>query len=258
MQTHPDSERRVALVTGGAKGIGAEVCERLAAAGHQVLVADLDVAAAEATAVRLRAAGGQALALALDVGRPESIAQAFEHVERNFGRCDILVNCAGIAKVFPFLDFPLDNFVATMNVNVTGTLLCAQAAARLMVRRRWGRIVNIASVAGMRAVGSGRTAYGTSKGAVIALTRQMAVELAEHGITANAVAPGPVDTPMTQALHSAQFRQEYSKAIPMNRYGTTAEIASAVMYLVSEDASYISGVALPVDGGFLASGARGL
>ena len=205
MQTHSDSERRVALVTGGAKGIGAEVCERLAAAGHQVLVADLYIAAAEATALRLRAAGGHAVALALDVGRPESVAQTFEHVERNFGRCDILVNCAGIAKVFPFLDFPLDNFVLTMNVNVTGTLLCAQAAARLMVRRRWGRIVNIASVAGMRAVGSGRTAYGTSKGAVIALTRQMAVELAEHGITANAVAPGPVDTPMTQALHTEQF-----------------------------------------------------
>ncbi len=258
MPTHPDSERRVALVTGGAKGIGAEVCDRLAAAGHQVLVADLDVVAAEATALRLRTAGGHAMALALDVGRPESVAQVFDHVQRHFGRCDILVNCAGIAKVFPFLDFPLDNFIATMNVNVTGTLLCAQAAARLMLRRRWGRIVNIASVAGLRAVGSGRTAYGTSKGAVIALTRQMAVELAEHGITANAVAPGPVDTPMTQALHTDEFRQEYAKAIPMNRYGSTAEIASAVLYLVSEDASYISGVALPVDGGFLASGARGI
>ncbi len=258
MSIQADSERRVALVTGGAKGIGAEVCGRLAAAGHQVLVADLDVAAAEATAARLREAGGHAVALALDVGRAESIAQTFEHVGRNFGRCDILVNCAGIAKVFPFLDFPLDNFVLTMNINVTGTLLCAQAAARLMVRRRWGRIVNIASVAGMRAVGSGRTAYGTSKGAVIALTRQMAVELAEHGITANAVAPGPVDTPMTQVLHTEKFRQEYSKAIPMNRYGSTAEVAAAVMYLVSEDASYTSGIALPVDGGFLASGARGL
>ena len=258
MQTNPDSERRVALVTGGAKGIGAEVCARLAAAGHQVLVADLDTEAAEATALRLREAGGRAVALTLDVGHSESIAQTFDHVDRTFGRCDILVNCAGIAKVFPFLDFPLDNFVATMNINVTGTLLCAQAAARLMVPRRWGRIVNIASVAGMRAVGSGRTAYGTSKGAVIALTRQMAVELAEHGITANAVAPGPVDTPMTQALHTEAFRQEYSKAIPMNRYGTTAEVAAAVMYLVSEDAAYTSGIAMPVDGGFLASGARGL
>ncbi len=258
MPTQPDSERRVAVVTGGAMGIGAEVCRRLATAGHRVLVADLNANAAQATAQNLCADNGNAAALAMDVGNPESIAQAFEWIEREYGRCDMLVNCAGIAKVFPFLEFPLDNFVATMNINVTGTLLCAQAAARLMLRRRWGRIVNIASVAGMRAVGSGRTAYGTSKGAVIALTRQMAVELAEHGITANAVAPGPVDTPMTQAMHTDRFRQEYSKAIPMNRYGTTGEIASAVMYLVSDDAGYVSGTVLPVDGGFLASGARGI
>lgn len=239
-------------------GIGAEVCRRLGAAGATVLVADLDAEAAEATARDLRAEGGRVFALAVDVAEPASIAQAFAQVDRAHGRCDILVNCAGIAKVFPFLDFPLDNFVATMNVNVTGTLLCAQQAARLMVRQGWGRIVNIASVAGMRAVGTGRTAYGTSKGAVIALTRQMAVELAEHGITANAVAPGPVDTPMTRVLHTEQFRKEYSRAIPMERYGTTGEIAAAVMYLVSEEAGYVSGAVLPVDGGFLASGARGL
>ena len=135
MNEHPDFEQRVAVVTGGAMGIGAQVCEYLAAAGHLVLVADLDAQAAAATADRLTQAGGKALALAMDVGRPESIAQAFAQIERDFERCDILVNCAGIAKVFPFLDFPLDNFAATMNVNVTGTLLCAQAAARLMLRR---------------------------------------------------------------------------------------------------------------------------
>lgn len=252
------SERRVALVTGGAMGIGAEVCARLAAADHQVLVADVNGDAAHSTARALRDSGGHAAAIVLDVGDPRSIHVAFEQVEHEFGRCDVLVNCAGIAKVFPFIDFPLDNFVATMSVNVTGTLLCAQHAARLMMRRRWGRIVNIASVAGMRAVGTGRTAYGTSKAAVIALTRQMAVELAEYGITANAVSPGPVDTPMTRALHTDQFRREYAQAIPMNRYGTTAEIASAVIYLVSDDASYVSGIAMPVDGGFLASGARGV
>ena len=258
MNKHLQPERRVAVVTGGAIGIGAQACEALAAAGHQVLVADLDTEAAKATADTLTRAGGHAVALQMDVGRPESIAQAFAQVERDFGRCDILVNCAGIAKVFPFLDFPLDNFTATMTVNVTGTLLCSQAAARLMLRTHWGRIVNIASVAGIRAVGTGRTAYGTSKAAVIALTRQMAVELAEHGITANAVAPGPVDTPMTRVLHTERFREEYSKAIPMNRYGTTTEIAAAVMYLVSDAAAYTSGIVLPVDGGFLASGARGL
>lgn len=258
MNENGETASRVALVTGGAKGIGAEVCERLAAARMTVLVADLDFDSAQATATDLRVRGGKAAALELDVARADSVAAAFAKVEADHGRCDILVNCAGIAKLFPFLEFPLDNFLATMNVNVVGTLLCAQHAGRMMSKRRWGRIVNIASVAGMRAVGKGRTAYGTSKGAVIALTRQMAVELAEYGVTANAVAPGPVDTPMTQVLHTAQFRKEYSSAIPMNRYGTTGEIAAAVMYLVSEEAAYTTGAVLPVDGGFLASGAPGL
>jgi 3-oxoacyl-[acyl-carrier protein] reductase len=249
---------RVAVVTGGAKGIGAEVCRRLALRGDKVWIADLDLSQAQSLAEELVQHGGRAKAIELDVGKPESVALAFAAIDAEDHRCDVLVNSAGIAKVFPFLDFPLANFVDTLNINVTGTLLCAQHAARLMVRHRWGRIVNIASVAGLRAVGTGRTAYGTSKGAVVALTRQMAVELAEHGITANAVCPGPVDTPMTQALHTAQFRQEYAKAIPMERYGTPQEIAAAVLYLASEEATYTTGIALPVDGGFLASGARGL
>ena len=170
------SNGRVALVTGGAKGIGAEVCLALAAKGFKVWVADKDVQSAQAWADELQKKGGQAQAVLLDVADPASVAQVFAAVEAQDVRCDVLVNSAGIAKVFPFLDFPLDNFLATMAVNVTGTLLCAQHAARLMVPQRWGRIVNIASVAGLRAVGKGRTAYGTSKGAVVALTRQMAVE----------------------------------------------------------------------------------
>lgn len=253
-----NTQARVAVVTGGAMGIGAEVCRRLGAAGFIVVVADRDQPAAETTAAELRAAGAVAEAQGIDVGDAASVDRAFADIEQRHGRCDVLVNSAGIAKVYPFLEFPDDNFAATMAVNVNGTFMCSQRAACLMVRNQWGRIVNIASVAGMRAVGSGRTAYGTSKGAVIALTRQMAVELAEHGVTANAVAPGPVDTPMTRVLHTEQFRREYEKAIPMNRYGTVGEIAAAVMYLVSEDAGFVTGVTLPVDGGFLASGARGI
>lgn len=253
-----NTQPRVAVVTGGAMGIGAEVCRRLGAAGFIVVVADRDQPAAEGTAAQLRAEGATAEAQAIDVGDAASVDRAFADIEQRHGRCDVLVNSAGVAKVYPFLEFPDDNFMATMAVNVTGTFLCSQRAARLMVRHRWGRIVNIASVAGMRAVGTGRTAYGTSKGAVIALTRQMAVELAERGVTSNAVAPGPVDTPMTRALHTEQFRREYENAIPMNRYGTVGEIAAAVMYLVSEDAGFVTGVTLPVDGGFLASGARGI
>ena len=252
------STARVAVVTGGAMGIGAEVVERLARIGHHVVIGDRDEAASTAMLEKLHSQQLSVTAIAIDVGNPGAIATAFDAIANEHGRCDILVNCAGVAKVFPFIDFPLEDFERTMNINVTGTLLCSQHAARLMMRHQWGRIINIASVAGMRAVGTGRTAYGTSKGAVIALTRQMAVELAEHGITANAVAPGPVDTPMTQLLHTAQFRTEYSKAIPMNRYGTVSEVGAAVQFLASEDAAYITGIAMPVDGGFLSSGARGL
>jgi NAD(P)-dependent dehydrogenase (short-subunit alcohol dehydrogenase family) len=246
------------VVTGGAMGIGAASAQRLAELGHQVFIADLDYPSAQDTADKLCLLGHRVNAVMMDVSSPESIADAFEHIAQKAGRCDILVNSAGVATVAPFVDFPLDEFQRTMNINVTGTMLCSQYAARLMKNHNWGRIINIASVAGMRAVGSGRTAYGTSKGAVIALTRQMAVELAEFGITANAVCPGPVDTPLTQKLHSAEFRHAYAKAIPMERYGSVNEIASVVEFLASTQASYITGIAMPVDGGFLASGARGL
>ncbi|MFM1991006.1 MAG: hypothetical protein RJA99_3963 [Pseudomonadota bacterium] len=252
-----DAGRRIALVTGAAKGIGEAIAAQLGRDGFHVVVSDLAADEAEATAARLRGDGLHASALALDVGRADSVAAAFDRLAAEHGRCDVLVNNAGIAKTFPFLEFPLENFEATMRVNVTGVLMCSQRAARLMVARRWGRIVNVASVAGMRAVGTGRTAYGTSKAAVIGLTRQMAVELAEHGVTANAIAPGPVDTPMTQVLHSQAFRGAYTAAIPMGRYGLPEEIAAVASFLASEGAAYLTGVALPVDGGFMASGARG-
>jgi 3-oxoacyl-[acyl-carrier protein] reductase len=250
------SQQRIALVTGAAKGIGAAIAERLAHDGMQVLIGDIDEAQARVKADELTQAGLSAAPLLLDVGDAASVAAAFEAIDRRWHRCDVVVNNAGIAKTFPFVEFPLESWQAHLNINVTGALLCAQYGARLMLRERWGRIINIASVAGMRAVGVGRTGYGTSKAAVIGLTRQMAVELAEHGITANAIAPGPVDTPMTRVLHSPQFRQSYTDAIPMNRYGTPEEIAAAVAYLASDGAAYVTGIVIPVDGGFLASGAR--
>jgi len=258
VKTRNSNTQRVAVITGGAMGIGGASAHHLASSGHHVIIADRDRTATDQTVAALRAQGHQADAVTMDVSLPASIESGFKEIETLAGRCDILVNSAGVATVASFIDFNLEEFQRTMNINVTGTLLCSQHAARLMVKNQWGRIINIASVAGMRAVGKGRTAYGTSKGAVIALTRQMAVELAEHGITANAVCPGPVDTPLTQKLHSAQFRQEYAKAIPMERYGSVDEIAAVVQFLASEPASYITGIAMPVDGGFLSSGARGL
>lgn len=250
------AEQRIALVTGAAKGIGAAIADKLAQDGMHVLIADLDEAQARVKAGELVKTGFSASPLLLDVGNAASVMAAFASIDKAWGRCDVVVNNAGIAKTFPFVDFPLDSWEAHLKVNVTGTLLCAQHGARMMVRKKWGRIINIASVAGMRAVGVGRTGYGTSKAAVIGLTRQMAVELAEHGVTANAIAPGPVDTPMTRVLHSPEFRQSYTDAIPMNRYGTPEEVAAAVSYLASDGAAYVTGIVIPIDGGFLASGAR--
>ncbi|EJN08914.1 SDR family NAD(P)-dependent oxidoreductase [Herbaspirillum sp. YR522] len=248
-----DNGARVALVTGAAMGIGAAISGQLAARGYTVVVADIDLDAAHTAAASLQAAGHRATALRMDVGDPGSIAEGFAAIERDHGRCDVLVNNAGIANTVSFLDFPVDTWQKTININVTGVLVAGQHAARLMLRHKWGRIINISSISGIRA-GAGRTAYGTSKAAVIGLTRQMAIELAEHGITVNSVAPGPVDTPMTQALHSEATRESYYRLVPMRRYGSTDEIASAVSFLAGDDASYITGHVIPVDGGFVAGG----
>jgi 3-oxoacyl-[acyl-carrier protein] reductase len=247
------SNGRVALVTGGAMGIGAAIVERLATDGFTVVVADRDVPAAEEAAQTCRSAGLRALAIGVDVGNRSSIASLFETIAAEVGRCDVLVNNAGIAKTYPFCEYPIDHWRAVFDINVTGPMLLTQEAARYMKNGRWGRIINIASVSGLRA-SAGRAAYGTSKSAVIGLTRQAAIELAEFGITANAIAPGPIETPMVATMHSQVTRDSYLRGLPMRRYGSPAEIASVVSFLASEDASYVTGQTLAVDGGFMAAG----
>jgi 3-oxoacyl-[acyl-carrier protein] reductase len=181
------------------------------------------------------------------------VAALFEWLSDHVGRCDALVNNAGIASTAPLSELPLGRWESTIAVNVTGALLMAQHAVPLMRNRGRGRIVNISSISGVRA-SAGRTAYGTSKAAIIGLTRQLAIELATHNITVNSVAPGPVDTDLTRAVHTEATRQSYLRLVPMNRYGRPQEIAAAVSFLCSEDASYITGHTIPVDGGFLAAG----
>jgi 3-oxoacyl-[acyl-carrier protein] reductase len=248
---------RTAVVTGAARGIGAATAGRLAAEGARVLLADLDGKGAEASAAHIREAGGKALSAACDVGKPDDIEALFERAKSELGRLDILVANAGVARVAPFLEHSLKDWELVLRVNLTGVFLCGQAAARLMVESKakgtTGAIVNIASISGQRG-GSGRAAYGASKAGVIGLTKVMAVDLAGHGIRVNAIAPGPIETEMVKSAHNAAQREAYHRLTPLARYGREQEIANAALFLASDEASYVTGHTLNVDGGFGAAG----
>jgi 3-oxoacyl-[acyl-carrier protein] reductase len=243
----------VAIVTGGAAGIGEAIARRLSADGFMVVIADRDGNRAEETATKIAAHGGQAAGRQVDVSAAESVATLFGWLTDDFGRCDVLVNNAGIASTAPVSELPLETWNSTIAVNVTGALLTTQHAIPLMKKGGRGRVVNISSISGVRA-SAGRIAYGTSKAAIIGLTRQLAIELAPDNITVNSVAPGPVDTATARAVHTELTRQSYLRLIPMKRFGRPEEIAAAVSFLCSEDASYITGHTIPVDGGYLAAG----
>jgi 3-oxoacyl-[acyl-carrier protein] reductase len=188
----------------------------------------------------------------VDVSDEVSVTRVFEQLHSDLGTASILVNCAGIADMQRALDMPGDAFNRVLAVNISGSYFCARQAARQMRSVGKGRIVNFASVSGLRA-SVGRIAYGTSKAAVVSLTAQLAVEWAEYGITVNALAPGPIESPMSASL-SDTAKQSYLSRIPARRYGKPADIVSAVAYLVSDEASFVTGHTLVVDGGFTVFG----
>lgn len=248
------AQQRVAAVTGGGSGIGASVVRQLAQAGFFVAVLDIDAHKAAEVVGSLNAERADcAKALPVDVSSPQSVDDAFTAIE-HWRKCpDVLVNSAGIMHVVPLMECSAGDFRKVMDVNILGTFLCSQRAARGMIQQRYGRIVNLTSISAERA-GVGRVAYGTSKAAVAGLTRQLAMELGAHGITANAVAPGPVVTPMTESKFTPETRRAYESMIPARRLGETEEIAAAIAYLCSDASSYVNGVFLPVDGGYLSAG----
>lgn len=244
---------RVALVTGAASGIGRRAAEKLALKGARVYVLDKDAEAAAAVVHGINGNGGCAKACVVNLADGPGLRNALPELMVKFGAPDILVNNAGVAPLVAAADCSLESWQLTVAVNITAPMILMQYVLPHMRQAGWGRIVNVASISGLRA-GTGRMAYGTSKAALIAMTRQFAIETGPWGITANAIAPGAIDTPLAQMSHSSETREAYGRMVPMRRYGSTDEVADSIVFLCSEEASYITGQTLAIDGGFVAAG----
>lgn len=247
----------VAFVTGAARGIGLAITRWFFQHGHRVAVIDNDAATLTATEATLRAElgerAGDLLVIHGDVSDPAQVSAAVQRIEQTFGRLDALVNNAGVATFKPIGDTSFDEWRWVMATNLDGPFLCVQACAPLMLQGGGGAVVNIASISGLRA-STLRVAYGTSKAALIHLTKQQAVEYGNAGIRVNAIAPGPVETEMAKKVHTPAIRADYHDTIPLARYGSLEEIANAVGFLCSPQAGYVNGQVLAVDGGFDAAG----
>lgn len=247
-----DLAGRTAIVTGGGRGLGEYMARALADAGASVLVCSRKLDALESVCEDIRADGGTAVATVCDVSRPEDAARAVEQAVDQFGSIDILVNNSGTTWGAPPEEMPTDKFDRVMEVNVRGTFLMSQAAARSMIDQgRGGRIINIASILGLRGGRPGlleAAGYSASKGAVLALTRDLAGSWARHGITVNAIAPGWFPTRMSSGVLDA-VGEEMKSAIPLGRFGSPQDIQGAVLYLASEAGGFVTGQTLIVDGG---------
>lgn len=248
-------EDKTAIVTGAGNGIGLHIAARLAREGAAVVVTDMDEAAARRVCEEIVANGGKAAACAADIRKPDQVEAMFEFARSRFGPAHVMMNNAGIGSQKHFLEPQLDVLQRMLETNLVGTFICAQAAARDMVELGGGAIVNFSSHSGLLG-SSGRAAYAASKSGIIGMTRVMAVDLAQHNIRVNAVAPGTVATERIKQSHNDERREAWLRSIPLARYGEPAEIAAAALFLASDDAAYITGQTLAVDGGFTIAGLR--
>ena len=240
--------KKVAIVTGAARGIGLATTKLLLADGMSVAMVDRDSQALLEVAASLE----NVLTLSHDISVPSEVDLVIKHTEDHYGRIDCLVNNAGVADFGPIEDTDFQTWRKVMATNLDGVFLCSQAATPALKRSK-GCIVNIASISGLRA-STLRVAYGTSKAAVIQLTKQQAAELGEVGVRANCVAPGPVRTKLAMAVHTPDIISAYHDALPLNRYGSEEEIAHVITFLCSDKASFVTGQVIAADGGFDSTG----
>jgi len=251
MTINQNFQDKIALITGGASGIGLATAKKLSQYGAIIIIADQNIDNKEKAMNTLQT--NDNLFLQVDVSKPESVTNMIKEIINKYNRIDILIHSAGIGVEKLFLETTTNEWNKIINIDLSGTFYCAQACAKEMVKQQYGRIVSLASTAGIRG-GTGRAAYGAAKGGVIALTKVMAVELAQYNITVNALAPGAIETELVAKMHSAETRKVYKASIPMNRYGTPEETANAAIFFASDNAKYITGQILGVDGGFLSAG----
>jgi len=238
---------RVAFITGASRGIGRATALTLCRAGFDIVVASPEIEKNEEVAAEIRACSGEAMTVNLDVTSADSVKQAFAKALGEKSRIDVLVNNAGITRDGLAVRMKPADWDLVLRINLDGAFLCAQAVLPGMMRNRWGRIINIASVVG-QAGSAGQTNYAASKAGLIGFTKALAQEMASRGITVNAVAPGYIATDMTAVLPE-EVRQKILGAVPMGRMGKPEDIAAAVKFLASEDAAYITGQVLAVNGG---------
>lgn len=243
---------KVVVVTGAARGIGLATAKKFLSEGWQVALLDIDAKTQDLARNNLNEPDNT-LAIECDVSDPDQVAIAIKEVVAKFSHIDALVNNAGIAVFKPVMQTSFEEWSRVLAVNLNGPFICTQACVPAMLARGGGSIVNITSISGVRA-STLRVAYGTSKAALMHMTKQQAVEFGNQGIRVNAVSPGPVDTAMAKEVHTPDIRSDYHDAIPLNRYGTEEELAEATYFLCSDKASYITGHTLNVDGGFAATG----
>jgi 3-oxoacyl-[acyl-carrier protein] reductase len=242
-----DFKGQVGIVTGGARGIGKAIAEGLAKSGVDLVIAGRNLDAANETAAALTAFGVKAMGVKLDVSNSEEVEKTFEGIRKEFQRIDILINNAGITKDGLLLRMSEAAWDSVIDINLKGVFLCSREAIKDMAKQRYGRIVNITSVAAFMG-NPGQANYSASKAGIVGFTKTIAREYAIRGITVNAVAPGFIETAMTDVL-SDRVKEEMKKLIPLGRFGTVEDVANAVIFLASPDSGYITGQVIHVNGG---------